>query len=124
MANVASPNVVNTYTHFLQRHPLYEEEKPYSLRFTAPEGFARANIKLDKHELHVHDVRSRIGELSLEKDGCYLWKLHSKLTYGDFDNDEMVRKSYLPQVADGLCVMLGASKVQVFEHTVSAATDQ
>ena len=99
---------------------MYEEEKPYSLRFTAPDGFPRANIKLDRHDLHIHDIRSKKAGLSLEKDGCFVWNLHSRMRYDDFSDEAKVREVYLTEVADGLRARLGADRVQIFEHTVGS----
>lgn len=110
--------IVRSHTHFLKRDPLYNEEKPYSLRFTAPDGFPRANIKLDRHDLDVFDVRPKKDELSLESNGCFVWNFKSRMPYDDFDNEAKVREIYLVEVADGLRQRLGARQVQIFEHTV------
>ncbi|KYG48096.1 hypothetical protein M433DRAFT_2265 [Acidomyces richmondensis BFW] len=109
---------VRSYTHFLRRDPLYDEEKPYSLRFTPPDRFPRANIQLDRHDLDIFDVRPKKDELSLERNGCFVWNFKSLMQYDDFDNEEKVKEIFLLEVADGLRQRLGARQVQIFEHTV------
>ncbi|KAK0664428.1 hypothetical protein DIS24_g729 [Lasiodiplodia hormozganensis] len=107
-----------THTHFLQRDPLYQEEKPYSLRYTPPEGFPRANIKLERHEIMVKDIRPDKDKLSFRKDGYCINDLRSRMKYGDWDEDSKVKEIYLREVADMLRKTLGACHVQIFEHTV------
>lgn len=114
----SSQETIQTYTHFLKRDKLYNEEKPYSLRFTAPNGFPRANIKLDKHNINIVDVRANKEQLSLDQNGCFVWNLRSCLQYDDFDDRAKIQDVYLAEVADGLRDQLRAAKVQIFEHTV------
>lgn len=92
-----------SHTHFLKRDALYEEEKPYSLRYTPPDGFPRSNITLERHEIAVHDIRPVIHERTFKKDGCAVMNL--------------------AEVADSLCKALDACNVQIFEHTVRKRHD-
>ncbi|KAL1616796.1 hypothetical protein SLS54_008188 [Diplodia seriata] len=91
---------VLSHTHFLQRDDLYIEEKPYSLRYTPPEGSSRANIKLELHEIRVRDVRPVKDKLSFETDGCAIVDLGSRMKYEDWDDDSQVKAVYLREVAD------------------------
>lgn len=110
--------MLNTHTHFLKRLPLYCEEKPYSLRYTPPSGFPRANIEVEQHEILVDDIRPHLASLSLAKDGCEVLPITSRMQYADFDDEETIKAVYLREVADLLCRRLGAQRVQIFEHTV------
>ena len=114
--------VVHTTTHFLKRDKLYDTEKPYSLRFTPPDGFPRANIKLDKHDIDIHDVRKNAKNLIFERDGATVLDFESRMTYEDYDNDGTVRKVLLKEVANHLKTFLAAQHVQIFEHTVRSAS--
>ncbi|RMZ90250.1 hypothetical protein DV736_g2529, partial [Chaetothyriales sp. CBS 134916] len=99
------------------RDPLYETEKPYSLRFEAPEGFPRANIKLDKRDIVVHDVRdTRLPDF--EKEGAALVPFESVISYHEFDDEQVIQKVFLKQVSNFLKTFLKAQHVQIFEHTV------
>jgi hypothetical protein len=111
------PGRILTTTHFLKKDELYNHEKPYSLRFTPPEGFPRANIKLDRHEVEIEDVRNT-RDLNFDTDGIAITKFESKMSYDDYDDDDVVKDVYLREVADHLRKILGAEHVQIFEHTV------
>ena len=117
---IMASSTVLTSTHFLQRDPLYDTEKPYSLRFSAPEGFPRANILLQKHLISVRDIRHASTPPSLKDDGCVLLDdFQTQMQYDDFDNDNTVKRIYLRDVANRLKQLLGAQHVQIFEHTVT-----
>lgn len=110
--------MLETHTHFLKRLPLYNEEKPYSLRYTPPAGFPRANIEVERQEIQIQDIRSRVASLSLAQDGCEILRIASRMKYEDYDDDEKTKAIYLREVAETLCRHLGAQRVQIFEHTV------
>ncbi|KAL9093918.1 MAG: hypothetical protein Q9165_003841 [Trypethelium subeluteriae] len=110
--------LIQSRTHFLQSDELYDREKPYSLRFTPPEGSPRANIKLEKHDIHVRDVRQGKGNLDFHKDGLAILGFESKMTYADYDDEHIVKDVFLREVSNLLKYFLGAQHVQVFEHTV------
>jgi hypothetical protein len=112
MAEVARSNA-----YFLKRDELYEVEKPYSLRFTPPEGIPRANIKLENHSIDVHDIRGS-RSLSFTKDSFAILDFNSKMKYEDFEDEERVREIFLLEVADMLKGFLRAQHVQIFEHTI------
>ena len=44
--------------------------------------------------------------------------LETKMTYGDFDDEDKLTNIYLREVADKLRDELGAKHVHIFEHTV------
>ena len=108
---------VHSYTHFLKRDELYDTEKPFSLRFTPPEGFPRANIKLERHDIDIRDVREK-RNLTFGKDGAAVLEFNSKMIYEDYDDENVVQDVYLKEVSNFLKKFLGAQHVQIFEHTV------
>lgn len=110
--------IVQTHTHFLRRDAFYATEKPYSLRFTPPTGFPRSNIKLEKRDIKIRNIRGSEPKPSFAEDGCSLVDLRTKMLYGDFDDEERIKEVYLKEVADCLKTFLGAHHVQIFEHTV------
>ena len=105
-------------THFLQRDSLYEVEKPYSLRFTPPSTFPRANIKLEKHTISINDIRSKHKPVTFAQHGFEILPFKSRLPYADFDDDDAVKRVYLREAANLIRDFLGAQNVQIFEHTV------
>ncbi|KAL6715522.1 hypothetical protein ACLMJK_006483 [Lecanora helva] len=109
---------VHSYTHFLERHILYRTEKPYTLRFTPPQGFSRANIKLERHDIFIRDIRGVQQQPSYERDGVAIVALDTKMKYDDFDVEQKIKDVYLVEVVDLLKSVLQAQHVQIFEHTV------
>jgi hypothetical protein len=119
---VMATATVQSHTHFLARDPLYDAEKPYSLRFTAPEGFPRANIRLERHGITVRDVRADSKPVTLSEDGCMLLDdFTTQMTYSDYDDEDKIKAVYLRDVANRLKALLNAQHVQIFEHTVGHA---
>jgi hypothetical protein len=110
--------VVQTHTHFLRRDALYATEKSYSLRFSPPTGFPRTNIKLEKGDIQIRNVRGLEFKPSFAEDGYILLDLWTKMEYADFDNEERIKEVYLREVASCLKKFLGAHHVQTFEHTM------
>jgi hypothetical protein len=111
-------NTVRSETHFLKRDELYNVDKPYSLRFTPPEAFPKANIKLEKHTIAITNIRTRAEPLSFSSCGFQLIPFHSLLPYAEFENDEAVKEVYLREAANLIRDFMRATKVQIFEHTV------
>ena len=109
---------IESDVYFLQRDTLYDDEKPYSLRFTPPTAFPRANIKLERHKIAINDIRERPVSLTYSEHGFQILSFPSRMAYQDFDDDEIVTTVYLREAANLLKQFLGAQKVQIFEHTV------
>jgi hypothetical protein len=113
-------DVIHSNTHFLARDALYDHEKPYSLRFTPPEGFPRANIKLEQHDIDIQDIRPQKDSLEFARDGFSIINFVSKMTYDDYDDENTIHDVLLKEIANAMRKFLGAQHVQIFEHTVSA----
>ena len=111
--------MVTTTMNFMERLALYDEEKPFLLTFEPPEDFPRTNVKLGKHNLTITDIRGLENDFSIEKNGFSVMPIASRLLYDDFNDDESIKKVYLKELANHVKELLGASKVQVFEHIVS-----
>lgn len=112
-------NTVTTSVYFLQPQHLYTTEKPYSLRFVPPEGFARSNIALEKHDdVEIRDLRPHVDTLSYAEHGFQIMPLETAMSYDDFDDEGKLVEVYLREVADALRDELGAKHVHIFEHTV------
>jgi hypothetical protein len=109
---------VTADTHFLKRDPLYDKEKPYSLRFTPPDGFPSANIRLERHSVSIRNIRDCIEPFSFAEHAFQILPFHSRMSYADFDDNEVVKAVFLREAANKLREFLGAQKVQIFEHTV------
>ncbi|KAI9656218.1 MAG: hypothetical protein M1821_004881 [Bathelium mastoideum] len=111
-------NIVHSDTHFLKRDTLYSRDKPYSLRFTPPEDFPRANIILEKHDIDVRDIRDDLNSLTFKKDGVAVVPFDSTMSSKDFDDEDAIKDIFLKEVSNLLKQLLKAQHVQIFEHTV------
>lgn len=109
-----------TSMHFLARRDDYKIIKPYSLRFEPEDpSLAKTNIKLECHEdIEVEDIRSFERCFTLDADGFTVLKLDTAMAYEDFDDEDKILQVYLKETADMLLSYCGATKVQIFEHTV------
>jgi hypothetical protein len=110
---------VSTTVNFLAADELYQHEKPYILKFDPPLDFPRTNHKIEKRDLCIKDIRGQEQDFSLPKNGFALMPLNTKLSYDDFDDDTKVTTVHFKEVAEGLQKLLGAFRVQIFEHLVS-----
>ena len=104
--------------NFLAHDSLYDEEKPYLLKFDPPSGFPQSNYNIDTKQQLIQDIRGREKHFSITKNGFAIMSLHTELSYEDFDDDKKLREVYFPEVADALRKLLGAFRVQIFEHLV------
>jgi len=108
-----------TTINFIQQHTLYEEEKPYLLTYEPPNDFPKTNVKLDKREMSINDIRGNEQDFTIDQNGFSIMKIESKLSYEDFNDADLVKSIYLREVAETVKELLGASRVQIFEHLVS-----
>ena len=110
--------VVESSMHFLTRDELYEHEKPYQLKYAAPDGVPRTNLRLEKKQpIRISNIRDQEQQLSFEKNGFTVLKMDKDIPYDDFFNPTGIRR-YLEAVAERLKVALGADRVQVFQYLV------
>ncbi|KAL1304236.1 hypothetical protein AAFC00_000653 [Neodothiora populina] len=103
---------------FIPRDELYQREKPYTLKFNPPTNLAKSNIKGLIQDVTLEDVRGRKDRFTIEDNGFEIVVLPETLAYHDFEDETKIKQVYLPQIAQLLMDMLGASRVQIFEHLV------
>jgi len=94
-------------------------DKPYQLKYVAPIDFPSTNIVSKEHSQKLEDVRGCEAEFSIAKNGFTLMRLEDGMAYDDYDHEEIIREVFYKRVADRLKELLGASRVQIFEHVVS-----
>ena len=112
--------MLETSIYFLAHNDLYGEQKPYSLRYEPKQVFLHSNMEMEKHEgMLIEDVRGREKEFDFCTNGFAVMPLSSQMTCEDFNDKEKLVNIYLKEVANSLREFLHASRVQIFEHTVS-----
>jgi hypothetical protein len=110
---------VSASMFFLAQVSLYDEVKPYRLKYAPPAGLPESNFQVERHEISIFDARTQSPRLDLHKDGFEFKTFKSAMSYEDFDDDQTIKQVYLKEVADGLKLSLKASRVQIFEHLVA-----
>jgi hypothetical protein len=125
--------------YYLQRTPLYDAEKPYTMRYQPDEeeGIPQTNFVKVKKPLTVRSMRhcspqpgsdsdsenagvtDKSGTFKLEECGFQKIRLESQLTYEEFWDNEKVQKTYVQEVKSALKRELGAKYVFVLDYAVS-----
>ena len=103
---------------FLARDVLYDKQKPYRMKFVPPSGFPWSNIKTNIQPQKIEDIRGREKDFSLSANGFSLETFDSGMTYEDFDDEDKIVQTYLPNIAKLLRSMLNPSRIQIFEFIV------
>ncbi|KAG7006527.1 hypothetical protein G7Y79_00014g037020 [Physcia stellaris] len=110
--------VVESSMHFLVRDELYNEEKPFQLKFTPEDGVPRSNYRLEKRDcIKIISMRGHEKWLSLEKNGFTVVKMNQETPYTDFETPEGIQ-AYFRTVVQSVQALLGADKVQVFSYGI------
>lgn len=106
---------------FLPDDELFRHERPYSLKFEAPEGLRRTNIQAEYREHVIEDTRGHEDEFNIDKNGFALVPFPTKMTYEDFKNEDKILAVYMPEVAGVIQRLVGAFRVQIFEYVASTS---
>jgi len=72
----------------------------------------------------VHNGWDRAREFSIDKEGFALKDFTSSFPNDKFDQDELVREKFYPEVVEFLKKELGAKRVLVFDHTIRTKANQ
>ena len=114
---MASDTIVHSSLVFLKEDPLYEVEKAYDIRKKYASNVPRTNMRVNLvKDIPIHDVRDK--GCSLTTNGFFLLKLDSETKAEDFQEQLMLQKSFLPQLAQAIKQSLKACRVQIFDYTV------
>ncbi|ETI29602.1 hypothetical protein G647_02055 [Cladophialophora carrionii CBS 160.54] len=70
----------------------------------------------DPHEMEVTDGWYRAGSFSVDKEGFSLH--HFKTEFADWENEDVVREQFYPEIVEFLKSSTGAKRVLVFDHTI------
>lgn len=105
--------------YYLDRTPLYEVEKPYSMRYLPEENIPQTNYKKVKCPLTARSMRRPdVGPFRLNECGFQLVNLDSKLSYDEFWDNKRVQEVYIEEVKETLKKELGARHVFVLDYAV------
>ena len=115
--DTAPAKAIISSIHFLEKSPVFLEEKPYAFRFDLDDdSIPQTNMTMKEVEgIAIVNMRGAEDAFTLEKTGFEVIELQSKLAYEDFD-DETKIPVYLRELEELLQRRLGAKQVFVFRH--------
>ncbi len=92
-------------------------EKPYTVAYRTDEaGELPTNAVYEEHLVPIHDGRSEAGALSLDREGVAF--VRSPSTVKDFYDEAELDTVAHREAADLVARVTGASRVEVFDHTL------
>lgn len=109
---------------FLERSPLYEKEKPYTIDYSIPAWEAdieRTNFRADAHEVVITDIRGKEDQFTFDANGFAVIETESEMSYDDFQDRKKVETVFCEEMASILLQYFNdAAAVRVFDIEVSA----
>lgn len=94
-------------------------EKPFNYLYDPPPGIPRQNVNFDTHRVTIHDGRSLVSNLSLDREGFAF--IAQASTVKDFFNQDEIYRTYYPEAEQLVKTVTGASRVIVFDHNLRNA---
>lgn len=109
--------------YFLAQDPKYDTYKPYTVRFDTEGKFPYTNIDNVKHDIELRDLRPILErapkEISWKHHGFQVIKIPERLSYEDFNNDEVVRGLHIPHILTVLQNEFSTAQIHVLDYRVS-----
>ncbi|EHK47286.1 hypothetical protein TRIATDRAFT_217873 [Trichoderma atroviride IMI 206040] len=103
---------IESSMYYLDQVPLYNIEKPYSMRYLPEEDIPQSNYVKVKRPISARSMREPgAGPFRIEECGFQMIDIHSHLTYDEFWDNERVQSVYIPEVKKALKLELGAKYV-------------
>lgn len=116
--NVQPPQILGAFK-FLRPSEVYEREKLYTLGYNPPDGLNRTNIVLDERKnIPIKDMRKVHQTFLWESSGIAVKTISPVLAEDEFDDAEMIKKIFYPEIERVLQKAFGPSKILVLEHVV------
>lgn len=107
---------VDAELDYLQRLPLYQQEKPFQLFVPIHERDQDArstNLEFEKRTQTFVDIRDRVNDFSLDSHGFQVETSPSRLNAQSFGDQSLIKNEYLPEV-ENLLKLVGNSDDRVF----------
>lgn len=101
---------------FLKKDVFYDTVKPYSCRYTPPDGTPRHNLMVEMMDVTIHDARPL--NPTLEGNGFTLSSFPTEMTYRDYADGEKVSTIYAPELEKHLRNLFQVPHVKVIDYAV------
>ncbi|XP_037038162.1 uncharacterized protein LOC119075726 [Bradysia coprophila] len=97
---------------------------PFYYVYSPPEGQPQTNIGSETLKVTIQDIRGKESTFSVDSSGFVaLENIPSKLVYEDWENDDIIKKNYYPEIEKLLLDnLIGANRVFIFDHTIRRTT--
>jgi hypothetical protein len=95
-------------------------QRPVTYTYRPPEGVPARSGRYARFTVPIHDARSMVAQLSLDKQGVIL--AHQETKVVNFYDPDEVRARYYPEVERLVKELTGAVKVHVFDHNARCKT--
>lgn len=117
---ILHPPDISTSMYFLPRDSKFDIEKPYTCRYD-PEGlFESSNIKPERADVEIQDMRPILDRISYAEQGFQVATLENgSMSYEDFDDNHKISDIHIPEVQQVLLDTLGASRIYMVEFDVN-----
>lgn len=121
-ARTEKPPTIKSSMFYLDRDQIYDNEKPYSMRYQPLDGTPQSNFIKSEHPITVRSMRERdAGPFHLDECGFQLIPLKSQLKYDEYWDNEKIQQIYVQEVKDALKTELHAKFVHVLDYAVCAS---
>jgi hypothetical protein len=113
----ALDSVFSTLNYLLETD-LYDREKPYFSNIPADDGTHTNQYTRPYGGVAFHNMRGHEQEFSLDVHGFQIVKSLQNNMVCNFDSDDWIQKEYYSVIKNMLKQTVGASRVEIFDHTV------
>ncbi|EER38582.1 conserved hypothetical protein [Histoplasma capsulatum var. duboisii H88] len=104
---------------YIERLPLYEEEKPFFLNFPpSGPGQRQSNVVYCRREVSITDVRNHEGLFTLDTTGFQYKHFATTVDYKDFASPAAIEGTFLKEVEAFLTTELNADYVLAWDYQV------
>ena len=110
---------IKSNLYFLSRDPVYDEVKPYSLRYVPNGDLPHTNLKPEKYRVEIADMRDFEDSLNFNGTGFGVIHLNSAMAYDDFHDPSKVRGTFFDELRYALKSTFDASEVHIMDYVVS-----
>lgn len=101
--------------------PIAAGETPWvSINSRNADGTPEANFGSETHEVRIHNIRTTKQPIGIDITGFDLRTVPSKFSedYHNFENDDLIKKDYYPEVEAAIKEATGGREVFIFDHTI------
>jgi len=112
-------DAIESTMYYLEKTPLYDTEKPYTMRYKPEEEIPQTNFKKCERPMTARSMRAPgSGPFRFEECGFQLVEFHSKMSYDDFWDSDKTQDVYIQEVRETIKKALGAKFVWVLDYAV------